>query len=157
MRGTGERAGFVSEQLGVNQIFTEGAAIDRNERTTPPAVRMYIARQQFLAGTGFTDDQCRRVSRRNLICQGQQGFGTRVVKNQGFRSDREGRNTRGRQRKKNAHNSQYLKNDGPPRRGRRGEINKDEKLLTQRCGKTYNHESDKTSCDRAYIYDWLQQ
>ena len=63
----GKRALLVAEQLGFEQRFRDGRAVDANERLLGPVrARVHIARQHFLAGARFAGDQNRGVARRDL-------------------------------------------------------------------------------------------
>jgi len=66
-RRTGESAGFVPEQLGVDDRFRDRTAIDRHERPTALAGGMQMTREKFLAGAGLTDDQHARIATRQTL------------------------------------------------------------------------------------------
>src|SRR6266550_2644529 len=58
----GERAVSIAEELGLNQAFGKGGAIDGDEGADPPAGSMGVAGQLFLAGTGLTADENRHLT-----------------------------------------------------------------------------------------------
>src|SRR4029078_11317876 len=56
--GASERAFAMAEEFGFEKIFGQRAAIDRNKgRVATAAVEMEHARDQFLAGAAFTENQ----------------------------------------------------------------------------------------------------
>ena len=58
--GAGKRPSFMSKQLGFQQCLSQGAAVDRHERSgAPRAVRMNSTGDQFLAGAALTLQQYR--------------------------------------------------------------------------------------------------
>ncbi len=62
---SGECAVGVAEQLGFDQIFRQGGAIDSDECTGPPAGEMGVAGELLLAGAGFAADQDWHCARRS--------------------------------------------------------------------------------------------
>ena len=61
-----EGAGAVAEQLGLGHGLRQAGAVECHERRLPArAGQVTGARQQFLAGAGFTLDQQRRIQRRH--------------------------------------------------------------------------------------------
>src|SRR5581483_9793385 len=66
--GTGEGALLVAEQLGLQHLARQGAAVDRHERARG-ARRPLVdgARHQLLAGAALAEDQHRGVSRRHPL------------------------------------------------------------------------------------------
>ncbi len=69
--GTGERALLVTEQLGLEQVGGNRAAVDRDERAVAArAELMNGARGDFLAGAGFAEQQNGGVVRRDLADEG---------------------------------------------------------------------------------------
>ena len=56
----GERAAFVTEQFGLEQVFRKGAAVDRHEFAAPAGVVMKGPRDQLLACARLARDQHRR-------------------------------------------------------------------------------------------------
>ena len=65
--GTGERAFFMAEQLGLDQGFGDCCAVDRNHRGLGPTGQVVQrARYQFLTRTGLALNQHVRVSRRDF-------------------------------------------------------------------------------------------
>ena len=60
--GAGECAVGIAEQLGLDQAFGKGGAIDGDERAGPPARRMGVAGELFLAGTGLAADEDRHLA-----------------------------------------------------------------------------------------------
>ena len=66
----GEGALLVTEQLGLEQVLRQRAAVDRDEwLMLPVAVEMQRARDQFLAGAAFALDQNRAVGVGDLVDQ----------------------------------------------------------------------------------------
>src|SRR5258705_4714809 len=59
----GERAVSIAEELGLDQAFGKGGAIDGDEGADPPAGSMGVAGELFLAGTSLTADKDRHLSR----------------------------------------------------------------------------------------------
>ena len=64
----GERTLFVAEQLAFEQISGYGSAIDRHERLGAPVrIVVDVSGDDLLAGTGFPEDEHRRLRRSDLI------------------------------------------------------------------------------------------
>jgi len=63
-----ERTAIVAEQLPLEEVVCEGAAVHVEERLAPPrAQRVQRAREQALAGARFPEDQDRSVRRSRLL------------------------------------------------------------------------------------------
>src|SRR5260221_4489491 len=58
----GERAISIAEELGLDQAFGKGSAIDGDEGADPPAGGMGVAGELFLARTGLTADEDRHLA-----------------------------------------------------------------------------------------------
>ena len=73
LRGAGEGALLVAEQLALEQRLGQGGAVDRDERLAPPG-REVVDRlgDQLLAGARFALDQHRARDRRHLLDLDQQ-------------------------------------------------------------------------------------
>ena len=64
----GERALFMAEQLGFEQVLGNRGAIDRDERgARTMGFRMHEAGEHLLAGAGLAGDQHRGIARRDLL------------------------------------------------------------------------------------------
>ena len=64
--GAGKGALLVPEQLAFDQLARDCRHVDGNERpAAAPAEIVQRAGDEFLAGTRFTDDQCRQIGRRD--------------------------------------------------------------------------------------------
>lgn len=64
--GAGEGSGLVTEQLGFQQRFTHGGAVNLEEILFPaPGEKVQARRHQFLAGAALADDQYRFIERRH--------------------------------------------------------------------------------------------
>ena len=63
--GAGERAGLVAEQLGIQQVFRQRAAIHLHERLVPARRQIVQALgDQLLAGSALADHQDRALDQR---------------------------------------------------------------------------------------------
>ena len=68
LRRAGERSLFVAEELGLDQLFRNRGAVDLHEAVAAAqTVAMDGARDQFLAGAAFAQQQDRRVGRRRAL------------------------------------------------------------------------------------------
>ncbi|MNQ70262.1 hypothetical protein D3C85_848940 [compost metagenome] len=64
-----ECAGAITKQLGLGHRLRQSGAVERHQRRLPArAGQVTGARQQLLAGTGFTFDQQRRIQGRHAPC-----------------------------------------------------------------------------------------
>ena len=62
--GPGERTFAMAEQLALDQVFGEGAAVDGDERAIGAfALEEDVAGGEFLAGAGLAEDQGGRIGR----------------------------------------------------------------------------------------------
>src|SRR5690606_33971321 len=94
--GAGEGALLVAEQLGLDQRFGEGAAVDRHEGTVAAlAETVDVPCHQLLAGPGLADDQEGRLARRNLLEVGKRGRRRRAREDLRGGEDRGGEGRRG--------------------------------------------------------------
>ena len=60
--GAGEAAGFMTEQLGLDQCFRKRSAVHRDERPSPARGQMVKSLgDQFLAGATLADDENRAI------------------------------------------------------------------------------------------------
>src|SRR5579872_3654892 len=67
-QGTGKSAALVAKQLAFEQASGNRRAVQTDERKVPPWTHAVDrARDQFLAGSGFTQDQYRGVGRRHYF------------------------------------------------------------------------------------------
>ena len=67
-QGPGERAFLMTEQLALQQVRRDGAAIDRHEGVAGAARQlMHMARDHLLAGAGLAQDEHVGVERRHLL------------------------------------------------------------------------------------------
>ena len=79
LRGAGEGTRFMPEQFRIDQRFAEGAAIDGDEGAGPFALRMDVAGNEFLAGTGLADDEHGGIAARHPFHLLEQCKGTGIV------------------------------------------------------------------------------
>ena len=71
--GTGERTANVAEQLGLEECLRNRAAVERDKTVrSPGAVVVNGARDDLLAGSGFSGDQNRAVRSRHGLEQMKQ-------------------------------------------------------------------------------------
>ena len=65
--GAGKCATFMPEQLALEQMLGDGAAVDRDERSFASRCFMDLSGNHLFAGTRLAADEHRRERRRNLF------------------------------------------------------------------------------------------
>src|SRR5258707_7610225 len=78
----GECAVSIAEELGLDQAFGKGGAIDGDEGAGPPAGSMGVAGELFLAGTSLTADKDRHLARGRGLDLPDNGSHRRVTGNE---------------------------------------------------------------------------